>query len=386
MTSTLRAAALTGVLVASALTLTACGSAASVNKSSAGSSDSVKASTATSAADFGGMDALVAAAKKEGQLNLITLPRDWANYGKLMDEFTAKYGIKISDENPEGSSQDEINAITTRKNQDRAPDAVDVGGAFAIQGQQQGLFASYKVANFAEIPSGRAATDGTWYNDYGGYISIGCNAGKVKECPKSFADLLKPEYKGMVALNGDPTQANAAFSAVYAAALANGGSLDNIQPGIDFFGKLKKSGNFNPVQSKQSTVESGETPISIDWEYLNSGYASEFKTKGINWQVNIPTDGLYAGYYNQAINKWAPHPAAARLWEEFLFSADGQNGFLGGYARPVLFDALKSAGTLDSTAAASLATVSGTAPIPSQDQITKAKAAVASGWSKALAG
>ncbi|WP_425314735.1 ABC transporter substrate-binding protein [Streptacidiphilus jiangxiensis] len=386
VTSTLRAAALTGVLVASALTLTACGSAASVNKSSAGSSDSVKASTATSAADFGGMDALVAAAKKEGQLNLITLPRDWANYGKLMDEFTAKYGIKISDENPEGSSQDEINAITTRKNQDRAPDAVDVGGAFAIQGQQQGLFASYKVANFAEIPSGRAATDGTWYNDYGGYISIGCNAGKVKECPKSFADLLKPEYKGMVALNGDPTQANAAFSAVYAAALANGGSLDNIQPGIDFFGKLKKSGNFNPVQSKQSTVESGETPISIDWEYLNSGYASEFKTKGINWQVNIPTDGLYAGYYNQAINKWAPHPAAARLWEEFLFSADGQNGFLGGYARPVLFDALKSAGTLDSTAAASLATVSGTAPIPSQDQITKAKAAVASGWSKALAG
>ncbi|MEY9877424.1 putative spermidine/putrescine transport system substrate-binding protein [Streptacidiphilus sp. MAP12-33] len=386
MTSTLRAAALTGVLVASALTLTACGSAASVNKSSAGSSDSVKASTATSAADFGGMDALVAAAKKEGQLNLITLPRDWANYGKLMDEFTAKYGIKISDENPEGSSQDEINAITTRKNQDRAPDAVDVGGAFAIQGQQQGLFASYKVANFAEIPAGRAATDGTWYNDYGGYISIGCNAGKVKECPKSFADLLKPEYKGMVALNGDPTQANAAFSAVYAAALANGGSLDNIQPGIDFFGKLKKSGNFNPVQSKQSTVESGETPISIDWEYLNSGYASEFKSKGINWQVNIPTDGLYAGYYNQAINKWAPHPAAARLWEEFLFSADGQNGFLGGYARPVLFDALKSAGTLDTTAAASLATVSGTAPIPSQDQITKAKAAVASGWSKALAG
>ncbi|WP_370122542.1 ABC transporter substrate-binding protein [Streptacidiphilus sp. MAP12-33] len=386
VTSTLRAAALTGVLVASALTLTACGSAASVNKSSAGSSDSVKASTATSAADFGGMDALVAAAKKEGQLNLITLPRDWANYGKLMDEFTAKYGIKISDENPEGSSQDEINAITTRKNQDRAPDAVDVGGAFAIQGQQQGLFASYKVANFAEIPAGRAATDGTWYNDYGGYISIGCNAGKVKECPKSFADLLKPEYKGMVALNGDPTQANAAFSAVYAAALANGGSLDNIQPGIDFFGKLKKSGNFNPVQSKQSTVESGETPISIDWEYLNSGYASEFKSKGINWQVNIPTDGLYAGYYNQAINKWAPHPAAARLWEEFLFSADGQNGFLGGYARPVLFDALKSAGTLDTTAAASLATVSGTAPIPSQDQITKAKAAVASGWSKALAG
>jgi putative spermidine/putrescine transport system substrate-binding protein len=381
-----RAAALTGVLVASALALTACGSAASVKAGSGGSSDSAKASSATSAADFGGMDALVAAAKKEGRLNVITLPRDWAGYGKLMDAFTAKYGIKISDENPEGSSQDEINAITTRKNQDRAPDVVDVGGAFAVQGQQQGLFASYKVADFAEIPSGHAATDGTWFNDYGGYVSIGCNATKVKECPKTFADLLKPEYKGMVALNGDPTQANAAFSGVYAAAIANGGSLDNIQPGIDFFAKLKKAGNFNPVQAKQSTVESGETPITIDWDYLSSGYADEFKSKGINWQVNVPTDGLYAGYYNQAINKWAPHPAAARLWEEFLYSNDGQNGFLSGYARPILMDSMKSAGTLDTTMASKLAPVTGSAPVPSQDQITKAKAVVASNWSKAIAG
>ncbi|WP_042427613.1 ABC transporter substrate-binding protein [Streptacidiphilus anmyonensis] len=387
MTSTpARAAALTGVLVASALALTACGSAASVKAGSGGSSDSAKAASATSAADFGGMDALVAAAKKEGQLNVITLPRDWAGYGKLMDAFTAKYGIKISDENPEGSSQDEINAITTRKNQDRAPDVVDVGGAFAVQGQQQGLFAPYKVANFAEIPAGHAATDGTWYNDYGGYVSIGCNANKVKECPKTFADLLKPEYKGQVALDGDPTQANAAFSAVYAAALANGGSLDNIQPGIDYFGKLKKSGNFNPVQAKQSTVESGETPITLDWDYLNSGYSDEFKSKGINWQVVVPSDGQYAGYYNQAINKWAPHPAAARLWEEFLYSNDGQNGFLSGYARPILMDSMKSAGTLDSTLAAKLPPVTGSAPVPSQDQITKAKAVVSANWSKAIAG
>ncbi|MBF9073309.1 ABC transporter substrate-binding protein [Streptacidiphilus fuscans] len=387
MTSTpARAAALTGVLVASALALTACGSAASVNGGSGSSSDSAKASTATSVSDFGGMNQLIAAAKQEGHLNVITLPSDWANYGTLMAEFTKKYGIQISDENPEGSSQDEINAITTRKSQDRAPDVVDVGGAFALTGQQQGLFAPYKVANFAEIPAGQAATDGSWFNDYGGYISIGCNAGKVKECPKTFADLLKPEYKGMVALNGDPTQANAAFSGVYAAALANGGSLSNIQPGIDFFGKLKKSGNFNPVQSTQATVESGETPISIDWDYLNAGYAAEFQSKGINWQVNVPTDGLYASYYNQAINKWAPHPAAARLWEEFLYSTDGQNGFLGGFARPVLFDAMKSAGTLNASLAAKLPAVSGTAPIPSQAQITAAKAVVASNWSKAIAG
>jgi putative spermidine/putrescine transport system substrate-binding protein len=384
--SPVRAAALTGCLVAAALTLSACGSSTSTKPAAAAAGSGKSAATATSAADFGGMDALVAAAKKEGTLNAITLPRDWANYGAIMDGFTKKYGIKINDENPEGSSQDEINAVTTRKGQSRAPDVLDLGGAFALSGAQQGLFAPYKVATFASIPAGQAAANGAWTFDYGGYISIGCNQTKVKDCPTTFADLLKPEYKGMVALNGDPTQAGAAFAAVYAAALANGGSFDDIQPGLDFFSKLKKAGNFNPVQAKQSTVESGETPITIDWDYLNAGYAAEFKSKGINWQVNVPTDGLYANYYNQAINKEAPHPAAARLWEEYLYSTEGQNLFLGGFARPVEMDAMKAAGTLDTAAAAKLPTVSGTPTFPTNDQTTKAKALLAANWSKAIAG
>ena len=380
-----RAAALTGCLVAAALTLSACGSAAST-KTVTASSGGVSAADATSAAQFGGMDALVKAAQKEGQLNVITLPSNWANYGVIMAAFTKKYGIKISDDNPEGSSQDEINAITTRKGQERAPDVVDIGSAFAISGAQQGLFAPYKVATFSDIPAGQADPSGQWTNDYGGYISIGCNSSKVTTCPTTFADLLNPKYKGEIALDGDPTQANAAFSGVFAAALANGGSLSDIQPGLDFFSKLKKIGNFNPVQATQSTVESGETPITIDWDYLNAGYAAAFKSKGINWVVNIPTDGVYASYYNQAINKWAPHPAAARLWEEFLYSTEGQNDFLGGFARPAEYAALKSAGTLNQAANAALPAVSGTVAFPTQAQITSAKAVIASGWSKAIAG
>ena len=69
--------------------------------------------------------------KEEGQLNVITLPSNWANYGAIMKAFTAKYGIKITDANPEGSSQDELNAIKQLKGQGSAPDVVDVGGSFA---------------------------------------------------------------------------------------------------------------------------------------------------------------------------------------------------------------------------------------------------------------
>ncbi|MFI5533157.1 ABC transporter substrate-binding protein [Kitasatospora sp. NPDC051853] len=385
-----RAAALAAVLTAAALSLTACGSAGSTAKSgdtAAKGGAAKEAKDATSAADFGGMDALVAAAKKEGKLHVITLPRDWANYGKILDGFKAKYGIEIEEENPDGSSQDEINAINSRKGQDRAPDVVDLGSAFALQAVKDGLLAPYKVATFEKVPDTMKDAAGARVNDYGGYISIGCDAKKIGTCPKTFADLLKPEYKGKVALNGNPTKSGSAFGGVYAAALANGGSLDNIQPGIDFFGKLKQSGNFNPVESTPATIEKGETPISIDWSYLNAGYTDKFKSKGIDWQVSIPADGSYAQYYNQGINKWAPHPAAARLWQEYLFSTEGQNLFMGGYATPSTFEAMKKDGTLDAAAAAKLPTVEKPfTTFPTQDQITAAKKVITENWTKAIAG
>jgi putative spermidine/putrescine transport system substrate-binding protein len=369
--------------VVAALALSACGAAPTNSSTTA---DGKNAATATSVADFGGMDALVKAAKKEGTLHAIALPRDWANYGALIDGFTKKYGIKITDENPDGSSQDEINAVTSRKGQDRAPDVLDLGSSFALSAAQQGLLAPYKVASFEQIPAGQKDPKGQWFNDYGGYISIGCDAKRVKTCPSTFADLLKPQYKGQVALNGNPTKSGSAFGGVYAAALANKGSFDDIQPGLDFFNKLKKNGNYTPVESTPATVEKGETPISIDWDYLNAGYADEFKSKGVDWKVSIPSDGQYAQYYSQAINKDAPHPAAARLWQEYLYSAEGQNLWLKGYARPALMTSMESAGTLDKTAAAKLPKVSGTPAFPTEAQQSKAKTVIAQGWAKAVSG
>lgn len=364
------------------LATTACGS--SSGSTSASGSSSADWSTATSASGSGGMDALVAAAKKEGSLNVITLPRDWANYGTLMDNFTKKYGIKITDANPDGSSADEIAAITSLKGQDRAPDVVDVGQSFALSGASQGLYAPYKVATWDDIPATEKASDGSWFNDYGGFVSIGCDASKITTCPTSFKDLTNPAYKGKVALDGDPTKANAAFSAVWAAALANGGSFDDIKPGIDFFGTLAKGGQYVPVQATAATVESGETPIVIDWDYLNAAKTTDINAKGGKWTVAVPSDASFAGYYAQAISKYAPHPAAARLWEEYLYSDEGQNGFLKGFARPVRLPAMQAAGTADTAAAALLPKVSGTPKFPSDTQTTTAKNLVTTSWSSTV--
>lgn len=373
-----RAAAAFGCLALVALGLNACGHPPPPTHRNP--------SVATSAEDVGGMNALIAAAKHEGKLNAIALPRDWANYGGLIDGFEKKYGIKVTVADPQAHSQDEIDAIKKSGHRPDAPDVIDVGDTFAGAAAAQNLLAPYEVAAFDSIASNQKDREDRWANNYGGYISIGCDANRVPTCPRTFADLLKPQYKGMVALEGNPTRSGTGFASVYAAALANGGSFDDIQPGLDFFAELNRRGNFNPVDATSATVESGRTPIGIDWDFVNLNYTDQFRRKGVNWEVSIPFDGSFAQYYAQGINKDAPHPAAARLWEEYLFSTEGQNLRLYGYARPVLMDIMQKNGTLDTAAAARLPTVEGTPQFPTDAQTEKAREAVVRGWAKAVSG
>jgi putative spermidine/putrescine transport system substrate-binding protein len=341
-------------------------------------------SKATSVAPSGEMKALVAAAKKEGQLNVITLPPNWANYGTIMKDFTTKYGIKINDANPDGSSQDEINAMVQLKGQSRAPDVLDMETAFAIKADQMKLLAKYEVAAWNDIPAAEKSPDGTWYGDYGGYVAIGYDSKKVKVPPTSIKDLAKPIYKHEVAINGNPTQASAAFSAVYAAALANGGSLGNINPGISFFAHLKKKGNFVPVTAGPTTVQGGQTPIVVWWDYL---LASEIGATDPSFKIVIPSDASYAAYYDQAISADAPHPAAARLWEEYLYSVTGQNLWLQGKARPVELPTMVANGTVDKAANAVLPPApSSPLQFPTQAQQSAAERVVARNWATKVGG
>ena len=360
------------------LALTAGCSSSPGSGGSASSASLAKAAKATSAASFGGMSGLIAAAKKEGQLNVITLPANWANYGTIMKDFTKKYGIKITDANPDGTSQDEINAMKQLKGQSRAPDVLDMGTSFAIGADQQHLLAPYKVASWGQIAANAKAPDATWYDDYGGYVAIGYDPARVKVPPTSFADLSKPMYKNMVALNGSPTEAGAAFAGVYAAALANGGSFANIAPGIAYYAKLHKLGNFVPLTGSPSTVQSGQTPILVWWDYL---LASEVQPVVKGFKIVIPSDGHYAAYYSQAISATAPHPAAARLWEEYLYSVTGQNLWLQGKARPIELPSLISGNTIDKPAYQALpAAPSGSLTFPSQQQLSAAQQALAQQW------
>ena len=377
-----------GLLVVASFVFAACSSSGSSTAPTAAGSAAPAASTPASAgasAEASGgatdMDALIAAAKAEGALTTIALPRDWCNYGAAIDGFTAKYGIKINGLNPGGGSKDELAAITANKDNPgpAAPDVVDVGLAFGPQGVDQGLFQPYKVATWDTIPDSAKSADGMWYGDYYGVMSFEVNTKVVTNVPKDWPDLLKPEYKKSVALFGDPLASNQAQSAVWASGLSsNGGNLDSVKEGLDFFKQLNDAGNFVPVIASTATVASGNTPIRLGWTY--NGLADKDSLKGNPpIEVVVPTSGRFGGMYVQAISKYAPHPNAAKLWMEYLYSDEGQNIWLSGYCNPIRYDDMAAKNTLDPAALAKLPESKGTL-LPTLAQITAASKAITEGW------
>ncbi|GGD87251.1 ABC transporter substrate-binding protein [Microbacterium murale] len=373
-----RARLVAGIALAAtaALSLTSC---AADTATGDGTGDAgADAATATSIEDFGSFEDLETAAKAEGQLNVIALPRDWANYGEILDLFAETYPeITINEASPDISSAEEITAAETNEGLDTAPDVFDLGLAVALSSTDQ--FAPYQVQTWDEIPDALKESTGLFVGDYGGYMSIGYDSSKFDE-PGSLDDLLGADYKGAVAINGDPTQAGAAFAAVGLAAVQSDGTLDDFQPGIDFFSELQKAGNFLKVDVTPATITSGETPVVFDWDYLNAAAGADNE----NWKVAV-LDGVgYAGYYNQAINKDAPNPAAARLWQEFLYSDDVQNLWLKGGARPARMEAMTEAGTIDADLAAALPEVPSETVVPTEEQSTNAGTLLGEKWAAAV--
>lgn len=366
------------VAAAAVLALTAAGCSSSGSGGSSGGGTNW--ANMTSAQAGGGLKALIAAAKQEGTLNVIALPPTWANYGNIIKQFEKQYGIKINSANPDGSSQDEVNAVKQENGTAAAPDVLDVGMSVALANTS--LFAPYQVSTWSAIPAGQKESTGLWVQDYGGYMSVGYNSAKFGTVT-SLNQLLGPKFKNTVALNGNPTEANAALNGVMMANLALGGSADSIAKGVDFFHKLKQAGNFSPIQATGATVKAGQTEVVFNWDYLNTATVVGSPT----WKVFIPSNAVLGGYYAQAINKNAPHPAAARLWEEFLYSQaanGGQNLWLEGGARPVEQPTMTANGTLNKAAAASLPPVSGTPVFLTATQATDASNYLLKNWANAV--
>ena len=329
---------------------------------------------------------LIEAAKKEGMLTTIALPHDWCGYGAVIDAFKKKYPeITVNELNPDAGSADEVEAIKANKDNKgpQAPDVVDVGLAFGPQMKAEGLLQPYKVSTWDEIPDSIKDAEGYWYGDYYGVMSFIVNKDLVTNTPSDWADLLKPEYAGQVALAGDPRASNQAILGVLAAGLGKGAASGEAagKAGLEYFAELNKAGNFVPVIAKAGTIAQGATPIAIAWDYNALAWADELAGNP-PVEVVVPKTGVLAGVYVQGISAYAPHPNAAKLWMEYLYSDEGQNLWLKGYCHPARFNAMVKAGKVPQELIDALppAAAYEAAVFPTLEEVDGNKAAVTGGW------
>lgn len=285
------------------------------------------------------LEELIAKAKEEGQLRAYGMPPGWANWEGAFAELEKKYGIKATFE-PEGglSSAEEIQKFLAEVN-NPIGDIADVGIVFGPEAKAKGATAAYKVSRWADIPDDLKDPDGHWASNYGGVLAFAVNPAKAKSVPTSWEELRSGSFPNMVAINGDPRQSNSALLAVIAAAYANGGSVDDIGKGVDIFAELKKKGSFTPAKADTAGLQSGEVGIAIKPDFLALTDRDTFAGNP-TIEVVIPSDGAVATNYAQIINRVAPHPHAARLFQEYIFSDEGQLAMMKGYVRPTLIEKL----------------------------------------------
>ena len=334
-------------------------------------------------ASAAGMDDLIAAAKKEGELTVIALPHDWCGYGDVIAGFKAKYGLKVNELNPDAGSGDEVEAIKANKDNKgpQAPDVIDVGLSFGPKAKADGLIQPYKVSTWDDIPASMKDADGFWTGDYYGVLSMMVNKDLVKKIPADWSDLLADDYKGMVALSGDPRSSNQATMAIYAAGLSTGktDAKEAAAAGLDFFAALNKKGNFVPVAGKAASLAQGATPITILWDY-NSLSGRDTLKGNPPVEVVVPKSGVIAGVYVQAISAYAPHVNAAKLWLEYLYSDEGQIGWLKGYCHPARFASIAAKAPADVLAKLPPAAGYAAAKFPTLEEQGVAKEHVAKNW------
>jgi putative spermidine/putrescine transport system substrate-binding protein len=281
---------------------------------------------------YPGEKTLYAAAEKEGLVVSFDTGPEWANWKSLFRDFKKRYPEVEITYNDLGSAATVV-ALDKSRRRPQA-DTAYYFAASAVDAVKKDVVAPFKPVNFDKLPAVFREPEGRWFTIHSLNIAFLVNKKLVKNVPASWADLLKPEYKNTVVYL-DPRTAGVGQVAVFAAAYGNGGSVDNIKPGIDYFGKLHAAGNVQRVEGTTPYAKflKGEIPIWIGYE--NDGLkAKHVDGMGDAVEVVIPKEASVSAPYAISLVKNGPNPSAGKLWLNFIMSEAGQTLFAQGFVRP----------------------------------------------------
>ena len=275
------------------------------------------------------LDDLIERARKEGTVNSVGMPDDWANWEGTWKAISAKYGLKHTD--TDMSSAEELAKFAAER-ANATGDIGDVGFEFGAIAKERGLTQPYKPTTWDQVPAWAKDADGHWALAYTGTIAF-VVAKDVPNPPRSWADLLTGSYKIAAGDVGKAAQSNAA---VLACAIAMGGDERRIDPAMDLFAKLAKQKRLLTITALPANMGRGEIQVALMWDFNALSYRD--KVGGDRFNVTIPSDGSVTSGYTTIINKFAKNPAAAMLTREYIFSDEGQANLADGYARPIRVD------------------------------------------------
>src|SRR5579875_3301084 len=279
--------------------------------------------------------AIARPAAAEGTAICYNCPAQWADWAAELQAIKAKLGISVPIDN-RNSGQALSQLIAEKANP--VADVVYLGVTFGIEAKKQGVVADYKPAHWDEIPAGLKDPDGAWFAIHSGTLGLMVNVDALggKPVPKSWKDLLKPDYKGMVGYL-DPSSAFVGYAGAVAINRALGGTLDNFTPAINYFKELQKNQPIVPKQTAYARVLSGEIPILMDFDF--DAYRAKYKDKA-NVAFVIPAEGTVIVPYVMSLVKGAPHEANAKKILDFVLSDAGQAVWANAFLRPVRASAM----------------------------------------------
>jgi putative spermidine/putrescine transport system substrate-binding protein len=263
------------------------------------------------------------------------MPDDWANYGESIQAFCKKIGADgCKHTDTDMSSNEEITRFDAEKNNPTSFFA-DIGLLYGPVAEKKGVVPPYLPPNAAKLPDGFKAKDGGWVATFVGVPGFVVNTDVIKDVPKTWDDLLKPDYKGKIGM-GDPRKSGTAATTFLAWAFAHGGDETNLQPGIDFAKKLLP--NIKGVaEGNDDTLEKGEIPIQIKYDFNLNAKANNMKKKGVNTQVVIPGVSVYAPS-GLMLNKYnTARMDVQKMFLDWVLSDEGQTVFAKFGARPARY-------------------------------------------------
>lgn len=276
------------------------------------------------------LEEIEAKAREEGKLESVGMPGSWANWQGTWDDIESIYGIDHND--TDMSSGEEIAMFEAEKN---APtkDIGDVGHKFGPEAKEKGVTQSYKTSYWDSVPDWAKDPDGHWMIAYTGVTTFLTNADIVSSPPKSWQDVRDGDYKITL---GDVVTGATGQGNVLASAYAFGGDIDNLDPAFEFWKEMAEAGRIDQGDILLQRVQAGEVQLGVTWSYNALGYRDQ--TPNYTFDYCVPSDGAILSGYASIINRYAPHPHAAALAREYIFSDAGQANLAKGYAIPTRTD------------------------------------------------